>query len=199
MDFLRQLTFTVKDGVSLFAISETAEQLGFKTVGGRISFQKLTGQALLPCIVHWDQEHFVVVYDVKLKNAIRKQTIVYVADPARGKITYTEEEFKKHWISTKSGGEDKGVVLLLEPTQQFYSQKSNAKNKKSLKFLFSYFLRYKKYIVQLVLGLLLGSLFQLIFPFLTQAIVDTGIANKNIAFIYIILMAQMMLLFSPPC
>jgi ATP-binding cassette subfamily B protein len=88
------------------------------------------------------------------------------------------------------------VVLLLEPTQQFYSQKSNAKNKKSLKFLFSYFLRYKKYIVQLVLGLLLGSLFQLIFPFLTQAIVDTGIANKNIAFIYIILMAQMMLIIS---
>jgi len=196
LDYLRKLTFTVKDGVSLFAISETAEHLGFKTVGGSISFDKLVNQALLPCIIHWNQEHFVIVYDVKPKNAIRKQTIVYVADPARGKISYTEEEFKKYWVSTKYDGEDKGVVLLLEPTQKFYEQKSNAKNKKSLKFLFKYFLRYKKYIVQLILGLLLGSLFQLIFPFLTQAIVDTGIANKNISFIYIILMAQMMLIIS---
>ncbi len=196
LDKLRQLTFTVKDGVSLFAISETAEQIGFKTVGGKLTFEKLEKEALLPCIVHWNQEHFVVVYKIKSKNLFRKQAIVYVADPARGKITYTEQEFKEHWISTKSRGEDKGVVLLMEPTQNFYKHQGDKTNTKSLKFLFSYFLKYKKYFGQLILGLLLGSLFQLIFPFLTQAVVDTGIANKNISFIYLILLAQMVLIIS---
>jgi len=196
LDKLRQLTFTVKDGVSLFAISETAEQIGFKTVGGKLTFDKLEKEALLPCIVHWNQEHFVVVYKIKKKTLFRKQTKIYVADPAHGKVTYTEQEFKEHWISTKSGEEEKGVVLLLEPTQNFYKQESDKTNTKSLKFLFSYFLKYKKFFGQLIIGLLLGSLFQLIFPFLTQAVVDTGIANKNISFIYLILLAQMVLIVS---
>jgi len=196
LDKLRQLTFTGKEGVSLFAISETAEQIGFKTVGGKISFDKLEQEALLPCIVHWNQEHFVVVYQIKSKNFFRKHTRIFVADPARGKISYTEEEFKSHWISTRSGEQEKGVVLLLEPTQEFYKQPGDKTSTKSLKFLFSYFLKYKRFFTQLVLGLLLGSLFQLIFPFLTQAIVDTGIANKNISFIYLILLAQMVLIVS---
>ncbi len=196
LDKLRQMTFTVKDGVSLFAISETAEQIGFKTIGGKISFDKLVKEALLPCIVHWNQEHFVVVYDIKQNNIVNQQAMIYVADPARGKIKYTKQEFKKNWISTKSGEEEKGVVLLLEPTQVFYQQEGDKTNTKSLKFLFSYFLKYKKFFGQLVIGLLLGSLFQLIFPFLTQSIVDTGIANKNVSFIYLILMAQMVLIIS---
>jgi len=123
LDKLRQLTFTGKEGVSLFAISETAEQIGFKTVGGKISVDKLEQEALLPCIVHWNQEYFVVVYQIKSKNFFRKHTRIYVADPARGKITYTEEEFKTHWISTRSGEQEKGVVLLLEPTPEL-SKKS---------------------------------------------------------------------------
>ncbi len=196
LDRLREMTFMAKDGVSLFAISQTAEQLGFKTLGGRISFETLEKEALLPCIVHWNQNHFVVVYHIKPKNIFRKQAVVYVADPGKGKLKYTEDEFKQHWISTRSGGEDKGIVLLLEPTREFYKQRSDTTNRRSLKFLFSYFLKYKKFFTQLFLGLLLGSLFQLIFPFLTQAVVDTGIANKNIAFIYIILLAQMMLIIS---
>ena len=138
----------------------------------------------------------MVVYKIKQKNIFRKQAKVYISDPARGLVRYTEEEFKKHWISTKSGGEDKGIVLLLEPTQDFYKQKGDKINRNSLKFLFGYFLRYKRFFGQLVLGLVLGSLFQLIFPFLTQAIVDIGIANKNIGFIYLILLAQMVLIIS---
>jgi len=196
LDKLRQLTFTVKDGVSLFAISETAEQIGFKTVGGKLTFEKLEKEALLPCIVHWNQEHFVVVYKIKSKNLFRNHSIIYVADPAHGKVKYTEQEFKEHWISTKSGEQEKGVVLLLEPTQAFYKQENDKTDTKSLKFLFSYFYKYKRFFGQLIIGLLLGSLFQLIFPFLTQSIVDTGIANKNISFIYLILMAQMVLIIS---
>ncbi|MBI4647192.1 MAG: peptidase domain-containing ABC transporter [Bacteroidia bacterium] len=196
LDNLRNLCYTSKDGVSLLSISETAEHLGFKTVGGRLNFEKLEKEALLPCIVHWDQEHFVVVYKIKSKSFFRKQAKIYVADPACGLVTYTEEEFKAHWLSTKSQGEDKGVVLLLEPTQEFYKQEGEKTDRKSLKFLFSYFLRYKRFFGQLILGLLLGSVFQLILPFLTQAIVDTGISNKNIEFIYLILLAQMTLIIS---
>ncbi|MCK9449848.1 MAG: peptidase domain-containing ABC transporter [Bacteroidales bacterium] len=196
IDSLRKSCHISKEGVSLLGISEAAEQIGFKTIGGRITFDKLEKEAPLPCIVHWNQEHFVIVYKIKQKNIFRKQTKVYISDPARAHINYTEEEFKKHWISTKSGGEDKGIVLLLEPTQEFYKQAGDKINRNSLKFLFSYFMRYKRFLGQLTIGLLLGSLFQLIFPFLTQAIVDFGIANKNIHFIYLILLAQMVLIIS---
>ena len=145
LDYLRKLTYTTREGVSLLSISNTAETLGFKTIGGKVSFEVLMRNVPLPCIVHWDQEHFVVVYHIKPPNKFRKEALVYVSDPAKGKITYTATEFKKHWISTKSQGEDKGVVLLLEPTRKFYSQKSNEKQKRSLSFLFSYFIKYRKY------------------------------------------------------
>lgn len=196
LDKFRKLCYTTKEGVSLLSISEAAEQIGFKTIGGRINYDKLAKEAYLPCIVHWNQEHFVVVYKIKQKSFFRKQAKIYISDPARGLISYTEEEFKSHWLSTKSEGEEKGIVLLLEPTQDFYKQTSDKANHKSLKFLFGYFLRYKRFFWQLILGLVLGSLFQLIFPFLTQAIVDIGITNKNIHFIYLILLAQMVLIIS---
>ncbi len=196
LDYLRNICFASKKGVTLLSVSEAAEQIGFKTIGGRLTFDKLEKEALLPCIVHWNQEHFVVVYKIKQKNLFRKQTIVYISDPAVGLINFTEEEFKQHWISTKSRGEDKGIALLLEPTQEFYNQEGDKINRSSMKFLFTYFMRYKRFFGQLIIGLLLGSLFQLIFPFLTQAIVDIGIANKNIGFIYLILLAQMVLIIS---
>lgn len=193
---LRELTYLTKDGVSLFSISEAAMILGFKTIGGKITFDKLKKDALLPCIVHWKQNHFVVVYKIKKKGFFKKQIRVYVVDPAFGKVSYTEDEFKKDWLSTQSNGQEKGVVLLLEPTQAFYSKKTETTNKRSFKFLFSYFLKYRNFFSQLVIGLMLGSLLQLIFPFLTQSIVDTGIQNKNIDFIYLVLLAQLMLVVS---
>ncbi len=193
---LRSLTYTARDGVSIFAISEVAEKIGFKTIGGRLTFDKLEKEAVLPCIAHWNQEHFVVVYKIKPKSMFRKHATVCIGDPAHGIVQLKEEEFKNSWISTKISGEDKGVVLLMEPTQAFYKQESEKENRKSLRFLFSYFLRYKRYFGQIFLGLLLGSLFQLIFPFLTQSIVDTGIAHKNIGFIYLILLAQLILAIS---
>ncbi len=195
-DTIRDLCYTAKDGVSLLSISDAAEQLGFKTIGGRLSLEKLEKEALLPCIIHWNQEHFVVVYKIKTKNFLRSKTKFFVADPAYGLVSFTEEEFKDHWLSTKVKGEEKGIVLLLEPTQLFYQKESEKSNRKSLKFLFSYFIKYKRFFAQLIIGLLLGSLFQLIFPFLTQAIVDKGIVNKNIGFIYLILIAQMVLIIS---
>lgn len=196
LDYLSKFCPISREGVSLISISDTLEHIGFKTVGGKINLLNLLKQAVLPCIVHWNQEHFVVVYKIE-KSLFTKKHTIYVADPAAGLVTFTEEDFKKNWISTSSFGEDKGVVLLMEPTPKFYKQKEEKQNSnRSLGFLFSYFIKYKRFFIQLLLGLLLGSIFQLIFPFLTQAIVDAGIADRNISIIYLILLAQLMLILS---
>lgn len=185
-----------REGVSLLGISKAAEELGFKSVGGRLSFSSLASEALLPCIVHWSQNHFVVVY--KVKNQKKGDCTIYVADPGKGLVSYTKEEFCEHWVSTKTNGEEKGIVLLLEPTNQFYTQNDTETvlTQSCMAFLWSYLKKYKRFFTQLILGLLLGSLLQLIFPFLTQAVVDTGIGGKDIGFVWLVLMAEMMLLFS---
>ena len=185
-----------KEGVSLLGISKAAESIGFKTIGGRLTFNTLAKEVTHPCIIHWNQNHFVVVYKVK-KHSKGKYT-VYVADPAKGLVTYTKEEFCEHWISTKTNDEEKGIALLLEPTELFYTQKETESlpSQRRLKFLWSYLKKYKRFFTQLILGLLIGSLLQLVFPFLTQAIVDTGIEGKDIGFVWLVLLAQMMLIFS---
>ena len=193
---LRQICALGKDGVSLLGISKATETIGFKTIGGRLSLDMLAEEVPLPCIVHWNQNHFVVVYNIK-KN--RKGIFkIYVADPGKGLLTYTKEEFCNHWASTKTNGEEKGIALLLEPTEQFYSQNGAEKlpTRNRIKFLWNYLKKYKRFFTQLILGLLLGSLLQLVFPFLTQAIVDTGIGGKDIGFVWLVLLAQMMMLFS---
>ena len=192
IDYLRQRCFISREGVSLMGISKTAEEIGFKTFGGKFTFEQLQEKAPLPCIVHWQQNHFVVVYRIK-KN--RQRTTVYVADPGKGLITYNQQEFCENWISTSSKGEEKGVALLLETTVSFFQQEGEIISHNRFQFLSNYFLPYRKLFGQLLLGLFLGSILQLFLPFLTQAVVDTGIANQNISFIYLILLAQLMLLF----
>ena len=185
-----------KEGVSLLGISKAAESIGFKTIGGRLTFNTLAKEVPHPCIVHWNQNHFVVVY--KVKKHSKGKYIVYVADPAKGLVTYTKEEFCEHWISTKTNDEEKGIALLLEPTELFCTQKETERlpSQRRLKFLWSYLKKYKRFFTQIILGLLIGSLLQLVFPFLTQAIVDTGIGGKDLGFVWLVLLAQMMLLFS---
>ena len=193
---LRKICSLGKAGVSILGISKAAEIIGLKTVGGRLSFDTLAIELPLPCIVHWNQNHFVVVYKIKKRRGNRYE--VYVADPGKGLITYTKEEFCEHWVSTKTNGEEKGIALLLEPTEQFYAQNDTkaVPTQRRVKFLWNYLKKYKRFFTQLILGLLLGSLLQLIFPFLTQAIVDTGIGGKDIGFVWLVLLAEMMLLFS---
>lgn len=161
-----------------------------------MSFDILVTEVPLPCIVHWNQNHFVVVY--KIKKHKKGRYTIYVADPGKGLVTYSKEEFCEHWISTRTNGEEKGIALLLEPTEQFYAQKDaeKAPTQNRTKFLWSYLKKYKRFFLQLILGLLLGSLLQFVFPFLTQAIVDTGIGGKDIGFVWLVLLAEMMLLFS---
>jgi ATP-binding cassette subfamily B protein len=186
---LRERSFITREGVSMLGTSDAAESIGMRTMGVRLSFEKLAKEAVLPCIAHWKQNHFLVVYKIKNDK-------VYVSDPAHGLVKFTKEEFCRGWISTKKDGEDQGLCLLLEPTPDFYKAEDENLNKSGFKFLFSYLRPYKKFLTQLVLGMALGSLLQLIFPFLTQAVVDFGIYNRDISFITLVLIAQLVLFIS---
>ncbi|MEF8811642.1 MAG: peptidase domain-containing ABC transporter [Bacteroidales bacterium] len=184
---LRDRSYITREGVSMMGISDAAESIGFRTMGVRISWDQLISEAPLPCIVHWQQKHFVVVYKIK-KNT------VYVSDPARGRIRFPKEEFMRGWATTREEGVNKGLCLLLEPTPDFYKREDEKLDKSGFGFLLQYMKPYKKFIVQLFLGLLLGSLLQLIFPFLTQAIVDRGINNQDLDFVTLIIIAQLVLI-----
>ena len=207
LETLRQKSYIGREGVSLLGISTAAESIGFRTIGVHISFEQLC-EALLPCIVHWKQNHFVVVYDIKIRKNREHPVVgannhsplrtscegtVYVADPAQGLVKFTVQEFLSGWLSTKTEGQDEGVALLLEPTPDFYAAEDEKQDKTKLRFVLQYLKPYKKLIVQLFLGMLLGTLLQLIFPFLTQSIVDYGIGNNNLSFVVVILIAQLTL------
>ncbi len=207
LENLREKSLITREGTSMLGISEAAENIGFRTTGVKVSFEELK-TAPLPCIVHWNQQHFVVVYDIKApSNSPKggglfppfggtKGGFVFIADPAAGKVKYTSEEFCRCWLSTKNEGVDVGVALLLEPTPDFYKMEDEKINRKGFSFLFSYLRPYKSLVVQLFLGLLFGSLLQLMLPFLTQSIVDFGISAQNIGYIYLVLIAQLVLTFS---
>jgi ATP-binding cassette, subfamily B, bacterial len=180
-DYLRELMHTGRSGTSLLSISDAAEELGFRTIGTRLSYDDLAEASPFPCIAFWSQKHFIVVYKIR-KNK------VYVSDPAHGLVEYSKEEFLKGW----SQGNNEGIVLTMEPTSKFEEQESQKITQRGLAFIFKYLFRHKKQVIQVLTGLLAGSLLQLLFPFLTQSVVDVGIRNHDIAFIYLILMAQLM-------
>lgn len=186
---LRQRSYITREGVSLLGISDAAESIGIRTIGVKTTLHKIEEENVTPFIAHWQQNHFVVVYRVAKDK-------IHVVDPAKGKISYTKQEFLKYWLSTKSNGKDQGIALLLQPTPDFYLQADEKTDKTKFRFLLKYLKPHKKLMIQLIAGLVLGSLLQLIFPFLTQSIVDFGIANNNLSFIYLVLIAQMVLFIS---
>jgi len=195
---LRQRCFITREGVSMLGISDAAETIGFRTTGVKINFEQLCNDVPLPCIAHWNQNHFVVVYKIKKKPPAprrgKRRLLVYVADPARGLVEYNEEEFMRCWGVTKTEGKDSGTLLALQPGPEFYDMEDEKKTEdKDIGFFFRYLRPYKSQLIQLVLGMLTGSLLQMIFPFLTQALVDTGIRNHNLSFITLILIAQLVL------
>lgn len=242
---LRECTQIGKEGVSLLGISEAAEAIGFRTMGVKIPFEKLAVEAPMPCIVHWDQNHFVVVYAIKgvepswmsrVKGGKKAPNIdvpfsdfqpqlvkgfsvvdgqiifpstidstspfprftpkgtVYVADPGKGLVTYSAEEFCQHWLSAQSEQGSEGVVLFLEPTPAFFEQEDEPQTTYNFERIWGYLWQYKRLLVQLLLGLAVGSGLQLLFPFLTQSVVDVGVNTQNISFVYLVLGAQLMLM-----
>lgn len=185
---LRDFSETTREGSNLLFLSDAAEKIGFRTLGVRLNLQRLE-EAPLPCILHWNKEHYVVLYKIKKES-------YFISDPGFGLIEYSKEDFIKFWIGNNaSDTTEEGISLLLEPTPKFFQSEFDKEENKGFGFglLAQYVLRYKSFLMQLSVGLLASSLLQLIFPFLTQSIVDVGIQNQNIHFIYLILFAQLFL------
>jgi hypothetical protein len=198
---LRDLCFANRNGVTMLGISDAAEKIGFRSMGLRTSFDRLRKEVILPCIIYWRQDHFVVVYKIKVK--LRKEGFegkVYVADPAFGLVTYSVVEFLDGWISTKENEKDKGMVLMLSPSLSFYESDSESEIDKSKKYsllhFFSYIKPHKKLFFQVILGMVMGMIIQLLFPFITQSMVDFGVLNSDLNFIILVLVAQFVLSFS---
>ncbi|MBS1952302.1 MAG: peptidase domain-containing ABC transporter [Bacteroidetes bacterium] len=187
---LRDKSFITREGVSLLGISEAAESIGFRSAGVRWPFEKLEKEAPLPCIAHWNQSHFIVIYKIKRNR-------VFIADPDTGLVSYSKSEFIKFWGVPQPNGESEGILLLLEPTPEFYEADVSADThvKTGINYLVNYLKVHKKFIFQLFIWLLVGSLLQLILPFLTQSIVDVGIKTRDISYVYLILVAQLVLVF----
>lgn len=193
LDFLSKLCFATNEGVSLLGINDAANKLGLKTLCVKASMNELD-QISLPAILHWNQKHFVVLYKIK------KGRKYYIADPGKGLTAYTNEEMREYWLSTNSKGVEKGVVMMLEPAPHFYDTRNasgtNEKEIHSFRFLYGYVRRYYKYFGMIAVGLALGSIIQLVLPFLTQAIVDKGIKHQDLNIILLILFGQLMLTIS---
>lgn len=185
--YLREHAFITREGVSMLGISNAADQIGFRSMGVQITLEQLEQEVQLPCILHWNQRHFVVCYKIKKGK-------YYIADPAAGRLVYNRVEFGRCWFSSSVEGKDTGTALLLEPRPEFGErQEPEDRENRGLSFFFQYLTPYKRELFQLVLGMLTASILQLIMPFLTQSLVDTGIQDSNLSFITLILVAQLMI------
>jgi ATP-binding cassette subfamily B protein len=190
--YIKGITKFSRTGVSLLNISEAADEIGLDTLAATLTLRQLAEEAPLPCILHWQKKHFVVLKEIKKSLVKRNESQFVVADPASGVITYSKEEFIKNWVLGGTDN-DKGVVLLLEPGERFHELKQDESHY-DISYIFKYFGKERRLITQLILGLFLSSTIQIIFPFLTQSIIDVGISTGNMSFIYLILIAQLFLL-----
>ncbi|MFZ5977625.1 MULTISPECIES: peptidase domain-containing ABC transporter [Hydrotalea] len=190
LEYLRQECFLSREGVSLLSINDAAEKLGFRTLMVNLTLKNLTENSPLPCILHWNQDHFVVLYQIKRKLFNSSKLNFRIADPAYGLISIDKDTFFKSWISTV---DEKGTSLLLEPTPEFLKKNEVKEKNKGYTFLFRYLKPYKKYIVQLLIGMFITSLISLTFPFLTQVLIDIGVTDKNLSILYLILLSQLFL------
>lgn len=198
LEYLRELCYLGKDGVSLLSVNEAAEKIGFRTVMVKLTYEKLVKDCPLPCILHWNQDHFVVLVDVKKKgNFITRffskagdELVMQIADPAHGMITLDKTSFTKAWISRAN---ERGAALLLEPSPDFFVKEAIRDVSQGYGFLFKYLKPYRKYIAQLIIGMIVASFISLIFPFATQLLIDQGVSQKNLNVVYVILLAQLFL------
>ncbi|MCM1319415.1 MAG: peptidase domain-containing ABC transporter [Muribaculaceae bacterium] len=187
LNYIAKLCNPAKDGLSMLAIANAADKLNFETATVQTSVDRLK-QLPLPAILHWNQNHFVVLHKIS-----KHRDKFHIADPGKGKITYSRSEFEQHWLTNS----DSGVVMLFhhEKSTADYKTKKDGRNL-PLKFLLKYFIQYRHYFFQIFLGLLLGCFLQLLLPFLTQSIVDIGIVNNNINVIKLILLGEVIIIIS---
>lgn len=185
---LEKSCHVTKEGVSLKAIRDLCEEIGLDSAAGKVTVANLADTPL-PCVLHWNQNHFVVLYKTD-RNGSR----FWIADPGKGKYKCSIEDMERHWVSTQSQGKEKGIAMFFEPTEKFSKNSCNPKGESlSFRFLWGYIMQYKRYFLQILLGLLLGCVLQLIMPFLTQWIVDIGIKHRDVKLIWLILLGELMI------
>lgn len=190
IQYLRDKSFITRTGVSMLGISDAAESIGFRTNGVQLTFDQLVKEKPTPCILHWNQNHFVVCYSIKNKK--NDDYEIKISDPIGEKYTMNKDSFLRCWGSSKTDGHDTGVALILAPTPDFYLQNDiYREKKKSIGYFLKYLQPYNLQIVQLVIGMLIASILAFILPFLTQAVVDQGIGNNNLSFVTLVLIAQL--------
>lgn len=186
LETLSHYCFATNQGVSMMGIKDAAQKLGLTARALKVNISQLQA-CPLPAILHWNQNHFVV-----LTHISRNGKKFYVSDPGKGRLKYSRKEFENHWISARSGGEEKGIAMIFEATEDFGKLVSDqAEDRRSFRFLFRYLQQYRSHFTQIFAGLFLGCVLQLIFPFLTQSIVDIGIKQKDIGFIWLILLGEL--------
>lgn len=195
---LRERCHITREGVSMLGISDAAESIGFRATGVKITWEQFRDEMPLPCIVHWNQRHFVVVYEIRKR---RGGYVVKVADPASGLLTYAEEAFCRAWLQAGKDNESEddvsvnthGIAPMLETTPKFYEEKGDEDKKFGFGYILGYLRPYKSFIVQILLAMLVTSVISLILPFITQSVVDTGIGTGNLSFVVMLLIAQLVL------
>jgi len=191
-EFLREQCYLTKEGVSLLSINDAAEKIGFRTLMAFVDENIISDDAPLPCILHWNQNHFVVLYAVKRSLFSRGEKKFIIGDPAHGIVRIDRETFDKLWISGKGG---KGTVLFLEPMPAFFKQPLPVRNKLNIGFLYQYIRPYKKMLAQLVIGMIAASIITLTFPVLTQILIDKGVSAGNTSLVLLMLASQVFLFF----
>src|SRR4030042_2500829 len=139
LETIRRKCYITREGVSFLGLSEAADSLGFHTIGVKIPFDMMTGNVPLPCIVHWRQKHFIVVYRIR-------ENKIWAADPDTGLVTFTQDEFIKEWASTTTDGQPAGLVLIIEPTPALFEKENEQESARGFRFLMKYFRLYKKYL-----------------------------------------------------
>ncbi len=188
-EYISRICCATNEGVSLLAIKYAAKEVGLYAEGHKLDIESLL-KLPLPCLLHWNQNHFVILFKVS-KDGQK----FYIADPGKGLVVFCLEEFKRHWVSTSENGQDTGIAMFFNPTSYFYQMKDSVlKEGYSFNFLIKYLKQYQRFFILIIGGLLLGCLLQLIQPFLTQSIVDVGIEEKNIGFIWMILLGQLLII-----
>ena len=197
LNIIKEYSYCNREGVSLLGLSDAADALGFHSYGVKLSWEQLRDEAYLPCIVHWNQNHFVVVYKIAKR---RGKWHVFVSDPAMGLLKYTEEQFLNSWLEIEGLDDcvDKGVALLLEPTPSLYTQSLDMpigeEHGFNLKRLTKYLIPHRRSIFQIFLAMSIISFLSLLLPCITQSIVDRGVLLGNLGFVKTMLVAQMLIL-----
>ena len=179
-----------KDGISLASVVEIARKNHFEVTCGKVFLEQLTQEVTLPCILYWNRNHFVVLYKI---SQLHGKFFFHIADPAKGRVVFSLSEFEQHWSTDTVDSRAQGIVILLEPNGN--CQPATVKKRKTGKKTFlPILLSYKKMLLYLLLGVLIGAGIQMAFPILTQWIVDKGIEGGDISFILMVLIGQMALI-----